>query len=551
MKKRGILLLLLLFTLSVVLAGCSNDKQTDANGNTNDSDGGSTELTVFAPQSSEQNLKTSWFTKQMENKFNIKFKWQTTTQDASSASQKRQISLASGDLPDAYMLIPWVDQFSTNELLKYGKQGVLIPLNDLIKKYAPNIQKTLDSNAQFKAMTVAPDGNIYGIPQLVECYHCSWPNKMYINNDWLEKLNLKMPKTTEDFKKVLEAFKNQDPNGNGKKDEVPLSGATNIPENSIIPFLMNGFIYDDGVKHLILNDGKVDLVANKPEWKEGLEYIRSLYKEGLIDPGAFTQNGDAFLKLGDNAKTEILGAAATKHPGEFVSDQKRLYSKNYLAVPPLQGPNADYSTYISPIAPGADFVLTQSSTNADRIAAIKMMDYLFTTEGDIVGQFGKEGVDWRKPKKGEVAIEEGTEPIYATIPAKEGAKPDNNAWGALAQYGNTKEVRNGQIQSTEVYSQEGYERRLQNLTHDYDGQEPDNLFPFWSVWVDPSDADEVSMIETNLKSYIDQNTLKFITGDKDLDKDWEAYVKGFDQLNLKRYLELMQKAYDNSGKPSK
>ena len=82
---------------------------------------------------------------------------------------------------------------------------------------------------------------------------------------------------------------------------------------------MNGFIYDDDRTYLILNDGKVDTVANKPEWKEGLTYIKSLVDAGLIDPGAFTQNAEAFKKIGDNADAELLGAGAGMHPAIFVT----------------------------------------------------------------------------------------------------------------------------------------------------------------------------------------------------------------------------------------
>ena len=72
---------------------------------------------------------------------------------------------------------------------------------------------------------------------------------------------------------------------------------------------MNGFIYDDDRNYLIVNQGKVETVVNKPEWrKEGLAYIKSLYDEGLIDPGAFTQNVGAFKKIGDNADAQLLGA---------------------------------------------------------------------------------------------------------------------------------------------------------------------------------------------------------------------------------------------------
>ena len=162
-------------------------------------------------------------------------------------------------------------------------------------------------------MNTAPDGNIYGLTGLNECFHCSYPNKMWMNTKWLEQLGLSEPTTTEEFKEVLKAFKTKDPNGNGKADEVPLSGSIENFGVHIIPYLMNGFIYDDDRTYLIAKDGRVDTVANKPEWKEGLAYIKSLYDEGLIDPGAFTQNVGP-LKIGDNADAQLLGAGAAMHP---------------------------------------------------------------------------------------------------------------------------------------------------------------------------------------------------------------------------------------------
>src|SRR5215211_4938000 len=162
-------------------------------------------ITVFAPQGEDVDLATNSLTKELEQKFNIQFEWQTTTYDGASAKEKRQISLASGDFPDLYLLIPWVDQFSQTDLLKFSQQDVVIPLNDLIDQYAPNIKAALEKYPYFKAMATAPDGKIYGIPQLIECYHCSYPNKMWLNSKWLKKLNLSVPKTTDDFKAVLEA----------------------------------------------------------------------------------------------------------------------------------------------------------------------------------------------------------------------------------------------------------------------------------------------------------------------------------------------------------
>ncbi|PAF33558.1 ABC transporter substrate-binding protein [Paenibacillus sp. 7516] len=545
MRKTGSFLLACILLLSVALAGCSSSNPGSGEEGSGPSSGDNVTINVFAHQSSDTNLLTNKFTKKMEEKFNVKINWTTVPFDG--AAEKRQISLASGDYPDLYLLIPWVDRFSQTDLLKFGQQGVIVPLNDLIEQYAPNIKKVLDSSEYYKAMNTAPDGNIYGLTGLNECFHCSYPNKMWMNTKWLEQLGLSEPTTTEEFKEVLKAFKTKDPNGNGKADEVPLSGSIENFGVHIIPYLMNGFIYDDDRTYLIAKDGRVDTVANKPEWKEGLAYIKSLYDEGLIDPGAFTQNVGAFKKIGDNADAQLLGAGAAMHPSLFVNTAEGApYGKDYNPIAPLKGPHANYATYNYPIDPGASFVLTNKASEETQIAAIKMLDYLYTQEGAMSAYLGEEGTSWRKPEEGDVALNDQVEPLYKAIPLPTGEEPRNDSWGALSQYNHHRAYRDAEVQGKDIYAGDGYERRLYEATLLMEGKEPKEVFPHWALWVDPANADETSMMQTNLKDYIDQNALQFITGAKSLEKDWDDYVKGLEGLNIKRYLEIMQAAYDSS-----
>ncbi|MFE6076547.1 ABC transporter substrate-binding protein [Paenibacillus sp. NPDC057886] len=545
MRKTGSFVLACLLFLSVALAGCSSSSGGSGKEGDGTSSGDKVSINVFAHQSSDTNLQTNKFTKKMEEKFNIQMNWTTVPFDG--AAEKRQISLASGDYPDLYLLIPWVDRFSQTDLLKFGQQGVIVPLNDLIDQYAPNIKKVLDSSEYYKAMNTAPDGNIYGLTGLNECFHCSYPNKMWMNTKWLKQLGLSEPATTEEFKEVLEAFKTKDPNGNGKADEVPLSGSIENFGVHIIPYLMNGFIYDDDRTYLIAKDGRVETVASKPEWKEGLAYIKSLYDSGLIDPGAFTQNVGAFKKIGDNADAQLLGAGAAMHPSLFVNTaEDSPYGKDYNPIPPLKGPHANYATYNYPIDPGASFVLTNKASEETQIAAIQMLDYLYTEEGAMGAYLGEEGTSWRKPQEGEVALNDQVQPLYKSIPLPSGEEPRNDSWGALSQYNHHRAYRDAEVQGKDIYAGDGYERRLYEATLLMEGKEPDEVFPHWALWVDPANADETSMMQTNLKDYIDQNALQFITGAKSLDKDWDDYVKGLEGLNIKRYLEIMQSSYDSS-----
>ncbi|MNI13856.1 Lipoprotein LipO precursor [compost metagenome] len=546
-------MLVTVFTL--VISGCAGKNNTESPSGTAAGSGNAAdaskpvEVSVFAVQESGIDIPTNKFTAFVQDKFGIKFNWQINPSDG--AKEKRQISLASGDYPDAYLLTAYIDEFSQGDVLKYGQQGVLVPLNDLIDKYAPNIKAAMEKHPEMKTLNTAPDGNIYGLGAYAECFHCSYPNKMWINTEWLKKLNLKEPKTTEEFKQMLEAFKTKDPNGNGKADEVPLSGSTEDFGVRIIPYLMNSFVYDDDRNYLNMTDGKVESAAIKPEWKEGLTYIKSLYDAGLIDPGAFTQNAEAFKKIGENADAEILGAGAGMHPAIFINiDPGNTRSAHYNALAPLTGPKGiSYTTHdAGGVSPGAKFVITNKASEEAKVALIKMVDYMFTPEGQTNAASGMKGIDWTDPAEGDVALGKDVKPVIKQIPMAEGEAPRNAGWSGMGHFYMPKEYRDTFVQATDIYASNGYERRLYNASLLYQGHEPKELFPIWSIWIDPAEIDEASMLQTNLRNYIEQNELQFITGNKDLNKDWDAYVQGLKDLKLDRYLEILQKAYDASVK---
>ena len=178
------------------------------------------------------------------------------------------------------------------------------------------------------------------MPFWEECYHCSMAMKMWINTEWLKAVGMEMPTTTEEFEKVLVAFRDQDPNGNGKKDEIPLTGFIKSWNGEPWNFLMNAFIYNTGTgsDYTYIDGDKVAFAPIQPEWKEGLKYIKSLYDQGLYDPQAFTQNADQFknLALGED---EVVGVYAAGHLGMGMDPWVNLERANkYEPVLPLKGP---------------------------------------------------------------------------------------------------------------------------------------------------------------------------------------------------------------------
>ncbi|GMK38612.1 sugar ABC transporter substrate-binding protein [Paenibacillus sp. CCS19] len=556
MKKLSIVLAICMLSVMMLSACSGKDSSNGSEDNsaadqtsdqgTDTSASGPVEISLQVPQGPDTDYATNKFTKLVEDKLNIKIDWVIAPMDA--ATEKRQLALSSGDYPTAFISQTWIDQFTPSDLMKLGKQGVLVPLNDLIDQYAPNIKKNLTDKPEVKAALTAPDGNIYGLSAINECYHCSFGSKMWINQVWLDKLNLEMPKTTEDFKKVLEAFKNDDPNGNGKKDEVPLSGANGSAGMRVTTFLMNAFIYNDDANYLEMNNGKVDLAAMQPQWKEGLKYIASLYKEGLIDPGAFTQNGDAYYQLGNHADVSMIGAAAAMHPAIFINLGANPLQKDYQPVPPLTGPQGvSLATYGQSIS-GFNFVVTSKANKEQQIALIKLADYLATEEGTTLETMGEEGVNWKKADATDIGLD-GNPAAYATIQreSKPDDKPLNNAWGEIGPFVKTKEYRASWGSPMDTLTPAGYERRLFNATQLYDGHQPKEVFPS-VVYMDETTNTEASLLQTNIKKYVEENMLQFITGAKDIDSSWDSYISGFKNLKVDRLMELYQQALDNMKK---
>ncbi|MFC3493674.1 ABC transporter substrate-binding protein [Glycomyces rhizosphaerae] len=510
-------------------------------------------ITIFAPQGADGDMDDNAFTKVIEEKFDVDLQFETTTYDGAAAGEKRQISLASGDYPDAYMLVPWVDQFTNEELIKLGGQGVLVQLDDLIGEDTPNIAAAFEDEPDYKRSATASDGNIWGLPQWNECFHCSYGVKLWMNSAWLDTLGLQQPTTPEEMRTVLEAFKTQDPNGNGKADEIPLSGDLG---GTVLQYLMNPFVYTSGLSadgtspvSLAAVDGKVALQPTRDEWRTAMEYVSSLYADGLIDEGTFTQNGEALYAKGNSAEGVILGSVATLHPAVFVDlaapDGR---GAQYDAVPPLTGPNgSDTSWNGSGAAGGASFVITNRASEAKQQKLMQIMDFIYSYEGHIQGEFGVEGVNWAPPAEGDVPLDETVEPLYEMLTPPEG-EGLNNSWGAMTQYFSDETFRGGQIVSTDIYDPSGYERRLFEATKLYEGHESDEAFPHWDVSVTGDTRSELATIQTNVESFIVQAGAEFATGVRDIesDEDWAEFQQNLTDLGADRYVEIYQQAWDET-----
>ena len=121
-------------------------------------------------------------------------------------NEKIAMMLAGGELPDVFLNCG----ITAAQMTQYGVEDqYLIPLDDLIDQYAPNLIEAMEPFKEQGGMDLLRevDGHIYSLPEINPCYHCSRVLKMWVNDEWMQKLELEYPTTTEEFKQILIAFR--------------------------------------------------------------------------------------------------------------------------------------------------------------------------------------------------------------------------------------------------------------------------------------------------------------------------------------------------------
>ena len=481
------------------------------------------------------------YTRWLEKLTNIKLDMDIPP--AADSQQKLNLMLASGDLPEIIIGC----NIRLDQLQILANQGLLLPLDDYIEKYGVEFKKVYEAYPQIKDLITMLDGKIYGLPHVNDCYHCSMAQKMWVYQPWLDKLGLEVPTTTEEFYQMLKAFKEQDPNGNGEADEIPLSGTvfTNGGWHSPIDeFLMNSFIYNDtvtpnGARHLVLEDGTVKAAFTEDGWREGLRYLHKLYSEGLIDPQAFTNDATLIQQLGEN-EVPILGAVGAGWYGVFTQNGGPSGRwKEYTPIAPLEGPGGMRQTPRTPFQPTggqANFVITKEAKNPE--AAFRMADVFYGFDSTTNSVFGVEGEDWVRASDTDVSIA-GGKALYTVLKVW-GGEPQSRHWSQTAPTFRTNEYRNAQTYNPD----DPLERMLYEWTRDL--MEPygttDKAVPPLVFTEEQSKL--YGELQPSVLNTADEWFANFVIGNADIDADWDTYLATLNDAGLDRFLEIYQTAYD-------
>ena len=460
----------------------------------------------------------------------------------STGDEMLPMLLNTGDYPEIIVK----NALSNDDIVNYGVNNqIFVPIDEYIDEYMPNVKAYMADHPVYAKNIVAPDGHIYGLPGFPASFsHSSIGRKIWINKAWLDKLGLAMPQTTDELYDVLVAFRDQDPNGNGKKDEIPFTGCLNTWWGEAQYAMMQSFVYTETGTWMTVEDGQAKFVANTDEFREGLKYMNKLVAEGLMDPAAFTQDVDQLSVLCQNEEC-IVGAYACGHltiPLNF-EDIDRVNMYEPLVTPASPSGRRVALFYDPQNVSGANFVITDACKDVPR--ALQAIDILFTEEASLIMNNGLEGDNWMYAEEGMIDFD-GNPAKYMNPPVeseKHKADVRIDYFDPFRYMSDTARTKYW-VGSDDIYKNDSasYERRLYEASKAYEPYFPKETMPV--IWADQAVAEEHVQLMVMIRDYVNQAMTRFITGDMDLDTEWDSYVKALDDMNLAKYVQYYQDGID-------
>ena len=426
--------------------------------------------------------------------------------------EKSNMLLSSGEYPDMVYKPRGVDVDA------YGMEGVFIPLEDLIREYAPNLSALLDERMAWDELK-APDGHIYSLPNVnISDVPIGTSGPIWINKRWMDNLGLKMPTNMEELYGVLKAFKEQDANGNGDpNDEIPFSyagGTSKIMEGCSL-LMEDVSLYSTYFANT--GDGLVYYPATEAFKDDFLSYFAQMYADGIMDPNSLTQTSDQFNAVG------ISGDVIGMFQRSSISLVPEEYQKDYVV---FQSYNNGGYPFDSGVGMGG-MAITDKCQNPEVLVA--WADWFYTEEGGRVVRMGIEGESY-------VINPDGS---YTQLPAGDDQKYKSITYQTTLMGLATVPGRIPEYYYTGVNSDENPTGAHCN----------DQLINYMEGTIQPvlilteEENENVSTIQADIQPYVENYAAQVIAGLISLDDTWADFQKTLKDMGVDQLIEAYQAAY--------
>jgi ABC-type sugar transport system, periplasmic component len=320
----------------------------------------------FQFQGGETESKNTWMDLYNENGMKVTPMYSV---DATQADTKLSTAIASGNYPDVFTL-------KGSNMVKYAQTGVIADLTEAYEKYAtPELKAYMDIDKGASLTSAKVDGKLYAIPKVQNAYDNAM--MMFVRQDWLDNLGLKMPTTMDELVEVARAFTKNDPDKNGKADTygLALNGKEGFSTVSGLQAFFEGYGaapgHWNGNFTFIEKDGKVSWGGDLPdEMKKGLTVLQDMYKEGTLAKNFGTMDTAAINKDLGSGKAGISFAPMWGAMTPVMDAVKNDINAHFTSAPIPDGNGTGSSKAYLSTLPDTYFVASSKFKNPE--AVIKM-----------------------------------------------------------------------------------------------------------------------------------------------------------------------------------
>ncbi len=420
--------------------------------------------------------------------------------------------ISSGDTDADIIKIPGSDP---NQV--YIKSGLFVPLDEYFD-FMPNFTKWLSENPVEKAELTAEDGHIYYVAGLnvADDYQ---PCLMY-NQVWLDKAGMKAPDTLDDFVELLKYYRDNDMNGNGDAtDEIPMSVTREFFPYMFGPAfgldLVSGFQADD-------NGNVTYAYADSDNYREYLEFINNLYKEGLLEENYEELDRDKIIERISEDKTGVAfdySWAMSMMYSNVLPYYDGTAATAFVGVKPLSGEHEGF--YVGRNSLAGMFGVSTKSPQIE--LAVKFLDYSMSEHCQDYYQWGFEGESYIINAEGN---REYTE------------QGNDNDW--LQKFGiNPAFVFPAaqSVEATDILVADWHAKinaELRQYIKD----------PWPEIYATSEESDTMNLYMEDIQKEVDTSSDEFIKGDKNLEGDFDDYIRELDELHLDEVTEVKEAQYN-------
>ncbi len=457
---------------------------------------------------SSHDWETNLFFKRMQEETGIVFEYRERT-DMDVWSERKKEILEGKDLPD----VLFKAQLNAGEIRDMAAAGVLIDLKPYLETCAPDLWALLQEKPDVLAAITLPDGTIPALPSVNEL-----PNNdlMWINTKWLSTLGLEMPATAEELTEVLRAFKTQDPNRNGRKDEIPLSfiGMWELR------FLSHAFGINDNDYYVHVEDGTVSSGLTTDAYRAFLSWLNQLWREELIDHKGFL-TVDNLRQITDSNAAIPYGVMLSSTPLTVVPSSAL---DQYSVLPALAYDGEKvYRDLLGDVTRGT-FAITSACRDPEKL--VFWVNRLYTEEGSMLLQMGREGEEY-------MLNEDGTWDWMADLETVANSVLPSST---LADGGVAPGIIKADFQLRYI------DASTRRVVTEMARSREEAKMPYPLVYLSQEDEKKAAELQAKIAPYVEQQLAAFVTGDTELnDESWEGFREGVRDLGLPDMIDLWQK----------